>query len=58
MTASPTRRPLTSADVAYLLGASFGPHTGVRDAGPLAGGGYATVWWALLDEEVAALASE
>ncbi|MEU5673926.1 aminoglycoside phosphotransferase family protein [Micromonospora sp. NPDC047753] len=48
---SPTQRPLTRADVAYLIAASFGPHTRVRDAGPLAGGGYATVWWALLDDE-------
>ncbi|MEU8422672.1 aminoglycoside phosphotransferase family protein [Micromonospora sp. NPDC048835] len=48
---SPTQRPLTSADVTYLLGASFGPHTRVLDAGPLAGGGYATVWWALLDDD-------
>ena len=37
--------------MAYLVGASFGPHTRVRDAGPLAGGGYATVWWALLDDD-------
>ncbi|MGC4866433.1 phosphotransferase family protein [Micromonospora sp. DT53] len=49
--ASPTQRPLTRADVAYLVGASFGPRTRVREAGPLAGGGYATVWWALLDDD-------
>ncbi|MEU7975061.1 aminoglycoside phosphotransferase family protein [Micromonospora sp. NPDC049089] len=48
---SPTQRPLTRADVAYLIAASFGPHTRVRDAGPLAGGGFATVWWALLDDD-------
>ncbi|MBM0279508.1 phosphotransferase family protein [Micromonospora tarensis] len=48
---SPTQRSLTSADVAHLLGASFGPDTRVRDTGPLAGGGYATVWWALLDDD-------
>ncbi|MEU8179364.1 aminoglycoside phosphotransferase family protein [Micromonospora sp. NPDC049044] len=48
---SPTQRPLTGDDVAYLLRASFGPHTRVRDAGPLAGGGYATVWWAHLDDD-------
>ncbi|MGC4835488.1 phosphotransferase family protein [Micromonospora vinacea] len=48
---SPTQRTLTPADVAYLIGASFGPQTRVRDAGPLAGGGYATVWWALLDDD-------
>ncbi|MFF5202279.1 phosphotransferase family protein [Micromonospora parva] len=47
---SPTQQSLTSADVAYLVGASFGPGAGVRDAGPLTGGGYATVWWALLDD--------
>ncbi|MET8093794.1 aminoglycoside phosphotransferase family protein [Micromonospora sp. NPDC005220] len=49
--ASPTQRPLTRADVAHLVGASFGSHTRVRDAGPLAGGGYATVWWVLLDDD-------
>ncbi|WP_433308172.1 phosphotransferase family protein [Micromonospora sp. CA-269861] len=49
--ASPTQRPLTHADVAYLIDASFGPQTRLRDAGPLAGGGYATVWWALLDDD-------
>ncbi|MGC4812830.1 phosphotransferase family protein [Micromonospora sp. DT228] len=48
---SPTQRPLTGDDVAYLVRASFGPHTRVRDAGPLAGGGYATVWWARLDDD-------
>ncbi|MEU4474637.1 aminoglycoside phosphotransferase family protein [Micromonospora sp. NPDC023888] len=48
---SPTQRLLTSDDVAYLVRASFGPHTGLRDAGPLAGGGYATVWWARLDDD-------
>ncbi|MEU4556361.1 phosphotransferase family protein [Micromonospora violae] len=47
---SPTQRSLTSADVAYLLDASFGPDTRVRDCGPLSGGGFATVWWALLDD--------
>ncbi|MEW2145246.1 aminoglycoside phosphotransferase family protein [Micromonospora vinacea] len=49
--ASPTQRTLTPADVAYLICASFGPQARVRDAGPLAGGGYATVWWALLDDD-------
>ncbi|WP_433124362.1 phosphotransferase family protein [Micromonospora sp. CA-240977] len=48
---SPTQRLLTSDDVAYLVRASFGPHTRVRDAGPLTGGGYATVWWARLDDD-------
>ncbi|WP_433260449.1 phosphotransferase family protein [Micromonospora vinacea] len=48
---SPTQRALTPADVAYLIGASFGPQAWVRDAGPLAGGGYATVWWAQLDDD-------
>ncbi|WP_406070128.1 phosphotransferase family protein [Micromonospora sp. NBC_01638] len=48
---SPTQRSLTSDDVAYLVRASFGPHVRVRDTGPLAGGGYATVWWALLDDD-------
>ncbi|MBM0232084.1 phosphotransferase [Micromonospora sp. STR1_7] len=48
---SPTQRPLTTHDVAYLVRASFGPRSRVRDAGPLAGGGYATVWWALLDDD-------
>ncbi|SIM78135.1 Predicted kinase, aminoglycoside phosphotransferase (APT) family [Micromonospora cremea] len=48
---SPTQRPLTTDDVTYLVRASFGPHTRVRDSGPLTGGGYATVWWALLDDD-------
>ncbi|MEV4497398.1 aminoglycoside phosphotransferase family protein [Micromonospora arborensis] len=48
---SPTQRRITSDDVAYLLRASFGSHTRVRDTGPLTGGGYATVWWALLDDD-------
>ncbi|MEH1165181.1 aminoglycoside phosphotransferase family protein [Micromonospora sp. CPCC 205539] len=48
--ASPTQRALTTDDVTYLLRASFGSRTGVRDAGPLTGGGYATVWWALLED--------
>ncbi|MDG4757689.1 phosphotransferase [Micromonospora sp. WMMD710] len=47
---SPTQRPLTTDDVSYLVRASFGPRDRVRDAGPLTGGGYATVWWALLDD--------
>ncbi|MEV4657125.1 aminoglycoside phosphotransferase family protein [Micromonospora sp. NPDC049301] len=37
--------------MAYLVRASFGPATRVRDSGPLAGGGYATVWWARLDDD-------
>ncbi|MGC4746056.1 phosphotransferase family protein [Micromonospora sp. DT201] len=48
---SPTQRQITSDDVAYLVRVSFGSHTRVRDAGPLVGGGYATVWWALLDDD-------
>ncbi|MET8231661.1 phosphotransferase [Micromonospora sp. NPDC005298] len=47
----PTQRPLTTDDVAYLVRASFGPRTRVREAGPLTGGGYATVWWAALDDD-------
>ncbi len=47
---SPTQQSLASADVAHLIGASFGPHIRVRDAAPLAGGGFATVWWAVLDD--------
>ncbi|MFF5180084.1 phosphotransferase family protein [Micromonospora sp. NPDC000316] len=35
----------------YLVRASFGSSTRVRDAGPLTGGGYATVWWVLLDDD-------
>ncbi|MET8200274.1 phosphotransferase family protein [Micromonospora taraxaci] len=48
---SPTQRRITSADVRHLVGASFGPHARVRDTGPLTGGGYGTVWWALLDDD-------
>ncbi|MCO1594799.1 aminoglycoside phosphotransferase family protein [Micromonospora sp. RHAY321] len=48
---SPTQRPLTTDDVAYLVRASFGPQARVRDCGPLTGGGYATVWWVLLDDD-------
>ncbi|MFJ6166930.1 phosphotransferase family protein [Micromonospora orduensis] len=47
---SPTQRPLTTDDVAYLVRASFGPRSRVVGAGPLTGGGYATVWWASLDD--------
>jgi aminoglycoside phosphotransferase (APT) family kinase protein len=47
---SPTQRPLTTSDVAHLIRASFGQDTGVREAAPLGGGGYATVWWALVDD--------
>ncbi|MEU5903485.1 aminoglycoside phosphotransferase family protein [Micromonospora sp. NPDC047467] len=35
----------------YLVRASFGSSTRVRDTGPLTGGGYATVWWVLLDDD-------
>ncbi|RLP98488.1 phosphotransferase family protein [Micromonospora sp. CV4] len=48
---SPTQRPLTTDDVTYLVHASFGPRVGVLDAGPLDGGGYATVWWVRLDDD-------
>ncbi|MEV4120047.1 aminoglycoside phosphotransferase family protein [Micromonospora sp. NPDC049645] len=48
---SPTQRLLTGAEVAYLVTASFGPDVRVRETGPLTGGGYATVWWALLDDD-------
>ncbi|MFF5054823.1 phosphotransferase [Micromonospora sp. NPDC000663] len=48
---SPTQRPLTTDDVAYLVRASFGPRSRVREAQPLTGGGYATVWWAALDDD-------
>ncbi|MET8119855.1 aminoglycoside phosphotransferase family protein [Micromonospora sp. NPDC005189] len=37
--------------MAHLVRASFGPRAQVRDAGPLSGGGFATVWWALLDDD-------
>ncbi|MFC4019913.1 phosphotransferase family protein [Micromonospora sp. GCM10011542] len=47
---SPTQRALTTPEVAHLIRSSFGADTGLRDAGPLGGGGYATVWWALLDD--------
>ncbi|WP_410808918.1 phosphotransferase family protein [Micromonospora sp. 067-2] len=49
--ASPTQRALTADDVAYLVRASLGPQALVRDTGPLTGGGYATVWWVLLDDD-------
>ncbi|TNH26028.1 aminoglycoside phosphotransferase family protein [Micromonospora orduensis] len=48
---SPTQRPFTTDDVAYLVRASFGPRSRVLEAGPLTGGGYATVWWASLDDD-------
>ncbi|WP_433549964.1 phosphotransferase [Micromonospora zamorensis] len=49
--ASPTQRALRPDEVAYLLRASLGSPVQVRDSGPLDGGGYATVWWALLDDD-------
>ncbi|MDG4810418.1 phosphotransferase [Micromonospora sp. WMMD1120] len=50
MEASPTQRDITSADVRRLVHTSFGPQVRVRDTGALTGGGFATVWWALLDD--------
>ncbi|MFC3502582.1 phosphotransferase [Micromonospora krabiensis] len=47
---SPTQRPVTPNDVARLVRASFGPTPGLADCGPLGGGGFATVWWARLDD--------
>ncbi len=47
---SPTKRALTPADVAKLVGASFGSDVTVIESAELTGGGYATVWRALLDD--------
>ncbi|MEV6812527.1 aminoglycoside phosphotransferase family protein [Micromonospora sp. NPDC051296] len=48
---SPTQRVLSPDDVADLVRASFGPGRRVTDCGPLAGGGFAAVWWARLDDD-------
>jgi aminoglycoside phosphotransferase (APT) family kinase protein len=47
---SPTQRALHPSDVARLVGASFGPRRQPVDCGPLAGGGFAAVWWVDLDD--------
>ncbi|MEV4544093.1 phosphotransferase family protein [Micromonospora echinaurantiaca] len=47
---SPTQRVLSPADLADYVNASFGPDRGVAACGPLAGGGFAAVWWVRLDD--------
>ena len=47
---SPTQRDLSPDDVAEFVRASFGPDRQLRDCGPLAGGGFAAVWWVRLDD--------
>jgi aminoglycoside phosphotransferase (APT) family kinase protein len=47
---SPTQRILRPADVSRLVVASLGAGTGVRECFPLAGGGFAAVWLARLDD--------
>ncbi|MEV6693692.1 fructosamine kinase family protein [Micromonospora sp. NPDC051196] len=46
---SPTQQVLSPDDVADCIAASFGDERQVVDCGPLAGGGFATVWWVRLD---------
>ena len=47
---SPTQRRLDPDQVRRYLAASLGPAPGVADCGPLAGGGFAAVWWVTLDD--------
>ncbi|RKN47878.1 phosphotransferase family protein [Micromonospora endolithica] len=47
---SPTRRALSPEDVARYVHASFGADRRTADCGPLAGGGFAAVWWVRLDD--------
>jgi aminoglycoside phosphotransferase (APT) family kinase protein len=44
VTASPTQRDVTVADIAALAREAFGPATTVENAQPLSGGGFASVW--------------
>jgi aminoglycoside phosphotransferase (APT) family kinase protein len=48
---SPTQRVMQPADVSRLVVASLGAGTRVRDCVPLAGGGFAAVWLARLDDD-------
>lgn len=45
---SPTRRDLDPDQVRRYLVASLGPAARMADCGPLAGGGFAAVWWVRL----------
>lgn len=47
---SPTQRMLGPGDVVRLVTASFGPRHAMVDGGPMAGGGFAAVWWVRLDD--------
>ncbi|WP_214404876.1 phosphotransferase family protein [Pseudonocardia lacus] len=47
---SPTQRTLDPATVAALVAAAFGSRHRLVDCGPLAGGGFAAVWWVRLDD--------
>ncbi|MBY8874911.1 aminoglycoside phosphotransferase family protein [Micromonospora sp. PLK6-60] len=47
---SPTQRILAPDAVARYLAASVGPSAGVAGCGPLAGGGFAAVWWVELTD--------
>lgn len=50
MSGSPTRRDLDPAQVGHYLTASLGPAGEVAACGPLAGGGFAAVWWVRLTD--------
>ncbi|MFI5837697.1 phosphotransferase family protein [Micromonospora sp. NPDC051300] len=50
MSVSPTRRDLDPAQVRRYLAASVGLAAEVVDCGPLAGGGFAAVWWVHLTD--------
>ncbi|SBT41062.1 phosphotransferase family protein [Micromonospora auratinigra] len=47
---SPTRRRLDPDQVRRYVAASLGPTPRVTGCGPLAGGGFAAVWWVTLDD--------
>ncbi|MEV0005420.1 phosphotransferase [Micromonospora sp. NPDC050980] len=50
MSASPTRRDLDPEQVRRYLTVSLGPTAEVAGCGPLAGGGFAAVWWVRLTD--------
>ncbi|MFI7428043.1 phosphotransferase family protein [Micromonospora sp. NPDC049836] len=47
---SPTQRALDPDQVRRFVAASLGPAPRVTECGPLAGGGFAAVWWVHLDD--------